>query len=123
MSGRDSDSDFISHTMLAAARLEEIVEAGRDRFDSNWLVRAAAERQLEIIGEAAGKLSQRLVAQRPDLPLAKARAMRNFIAHDYDDIDHKLVWDTIAASVPDLARALAPLADEPRRRGEAGIDR
>ena len=109
--------------MLAAARLEEIVKAGRDRFDSSWLVRAAAERQLEIIGEAAGKLSQRLVAQRPDLPLAKARAMSNFIAHDYDDIDHKLVWDTIAASVPDLARALAPLADEPRGRGEAGIDR
>ena len=74
---------------------------------------------MEIVGEAAGRLSQRLVAQRPDLPLAKARAMRNFIAHDYDDIDHKLVWDTIAASVPDLA----PLADEPRRRGEAGIDR
>ena len=120
MSGRDSG--FISHIMLAAARLEEIVEAGRDRFDSSWLVRAAAERQLEIIGEAAGKLSPRLVAQRPDLPLAKARTMRNVIAHDYDDIDHKLVWDTIAASVPDLARALVPLADEPRRRGEAGID-
>ena len=46
---------------------------------------------MEIIGEAAGRLSQRLVAQRPDLPLAKARAMRNVIAHDYDDIDHKLV--------------------------------
>ena len=36
MSGRDSG--FISHIMLAAARLEEIVEAGRDRFDSSWLV-------------------------------------------------------------------------------------
>ena len=49
--------------------------------------------------------------------------MRNFIAHDYDGIDRKLVWDTIAVSLPDLARALAPLAGEPRRRGEAGIDR
>ena len=43
---------------------------------------------------------------RPDLPLAKARAMRNVIAHDYDDMDYDLVWNTIATSVPQLVAAL-----------------
>ena len=108
MSGRDSD--LIAHILLAAQRLAEIVDAGRDRFEASWMVRAAAERQLEIIGEAAGKLSEGLAQQRPGLPLEKARAMRNFIVHDYDDIDRDLVWEAISVSAPALAAAVSDLA-------------
>ncbi len=53
MSGRDRD--LIEHILLAAERLAEIAAGGRNCFEANWMVRAAAERQLEIIGEAAGK--------------------------------------------------------------------
>ena len=67
MNGRDRD--LIEHILLAAERLEEIADDGRDRFETSWMARAAAERQLEIIGEAAGKLSQELARQRPGLPL------------------------------------------------------
>ena len=55
---RARDSELISHILTAAERLAEITAAGRDRFEASWMVRAAAERQLEIIGEAAGKLSE-----------------------------------------------------------------
>ena len=76
------------------------------------MVRAAAERQLEIIGEAAGKLSEEFAQKHPHLPLARARAMRNFIAHDYDDIDRNLVWEAVCTSVPDLAAAVSDLSDD-----------
>ncbi len=56
------DNDLIEHILDAAGKLAEIVAAGRAAFDDSWLVRSAAERQLEIIGEAAGKLSERLVS-------------------------------------------------------------
>ncbi|MDE0605217.1 MAG: DUF86 domain-containing protein [bacterium] len=115
MNGRDRD--LIEHILLAAERLEEIADDGRDLFETSWMARAAAERQLEIIGEAAGKLSQELARQRPGLPLDKARAMRNFIAHDYDDIDRDLVWEAISVSAPDLAASLSDLLDD------TGIDR
>lgn len=104
MSSRDAE--HIAHILQAAKRLEEVVASGREAFDHSWLIRAAAERQLEIIGEAAGKLSADFAEQRPGLPLAKARAMCNFIAHDYDDIDRDLVWDTISARVPEFASRL-----------------
>ena len=110
MSGRDRD--LIEHILLAAERLAEIADAGRDSFDASWMVRAAAERQLEIIGEAAGKLSDEFAQQRPHLPLEKARAMRNFIAHDYDDIDRDLVWEAICVSAPGLAGAVSELVDD-----------
>lgn len=121
MNGRDRD--LIEHILLAAKRLQEIADDGRDRFEASWKARAAAERQLEIIGEAAGKLSPELARQRPGLPLDKARAMRNFIAHDYDDIDRNLVWEAISASAPDLAASLTDLVDDTgKHRQQPGIE-
>ena len=59
------DNDLIEHVLDAAGKLAEIVAAGRGAFDDSWLVRSAAERQLEIIGEAAGKLSEQLSRAAP----------------------------------------------------------
>ena len=69
-------------------------------------MRSAAEHQLEIIGEAAGKLSDQLQARRPDLPISEARGLRNVIAHEYGDVDYDLLWHTMSASVPQFADSL-----------------
>ena len=100
------DNDLIEHILDAAGKLAEIVAAGRENFDASWLVRSAAERQLEIIGEAAGKLSEQLHERRPTLPISEARAMRNVIAHEYGDMDYDLLWHTMSASVPQFAASL-----------------
>lgn len=107
------DEDLIEHILEASGHLAEIVEAGRADFNANWLLRSAAERQLEIIGEAAGNLSELLRARHPDLPISEARAMRNVIAHDYDNLDHDLVWTTISTSVPRFATALSAISHHP----------
>lgn len=65
---------------MRPASSAKIVAAGREDFDTSWLVRGAVERQLEIIGEAAGKLSEQLHERRPDLPISEARGLRNVIA-------------------------------------------
>ena len=100
------DQDLIEHILDAAGKLAEIVTAGWERFDASWLVRSAAERQLEIIGEAAGKLSEQVQRRRPDLPITEARGMRNVIAHDYGEVDYDLLWHTISTSVPKFAASL-----------------
>ena len=106
------DNDLIEHILDAAGKLAEIVAAGRGAFDDSWLVRSAAERQLEIIGEAAGKLSEQLNERRPDLPISEARSLRNVIAHEYGDVDYDLLWQTMSASVPRFADSLGTeLAD------------
>ena len=100
------DNDLIEHILDAAGKLAEIVAAGRENFDASWMVRSAAERQLEIIGEAAGKLSEQLHERRPTLPISEARAMRNVIAHEYGDVDYDLLWHTMSASIPQFAASL-----------------
>ena len=58
-----------SGLLAVAHKLAKIVARGRDEFDKDWVLRSAAERQLEIIGEAAGGLSEDLAERRPDWPI------------------------------------------------------
>lgn len=62
----------------------------------------ASIRQLEIIGEAANKLSKDFAKNNPNFPLKQAIEMRNFLIHGYDEIDLKKVWKTIQKDLPDL---------------------
>lgn len=102
----EADFEHVEDILDAARELEEIVRLGKSDFDLNRISQRAAERLLEIIGEAAARLSQDFCARYPDLPLRQARDTRNFIAHQYDDVVYEIVWDTIAIDVPDLATRL-----------------
>lgn len=107
------DADRVDHIREAAAKLAVIAAAGRDAFDASFMPRLAAERLLEIIGEAARHLSEGFVAARPDLQPHRARGMRNFLAHQYDDVDPQRVWDAITTSVPAFVEALDTQPPEP----------
>ena len=117
------DAERVEHILDAAAKLAEIVAEGREAFDASWRQRDIAERRLEIIGEAAGHLSDRFAAAHPGLDIAGARRMRDFIAHSYFKVDPDLVWDAITVSVPELTAALQahPDVGEPRSGGDAPI--
>ena len=80
--------------------------AGQEAFDASWVHRHAAERLLGIIGEATRHLSEEFVAARPALQAHRARGMRNFLVHQYDDIDPQRVWDAASTSVPTFIEAL-----------------
>jgi uncharacterized protein with HEPN domain len=84
----------------------EIVELGEENFHDSWKDFRAAERLVEIIGEAAGNLSAELRSRLPDLPINKAKAMRNVIAHQYAHVDRHLVWETISMYVPPFVAEL-----------------
>src|SRR4051812_47057089 len=68
--------------------------AGKSRgdLDSNEMLRDAIERQLEIFGEAARRLSAGLTDSYTQIPWHKIRATRHILAHDYDEIDYDIVW-------------------------------
>ena len=70
----------------------------------------AAERLLEIIGEAMK------VATRTDpthvvetIEIRHAISLRNRIAHDYDGIDDQIIWDAVRVNIPDLKQQIEAL--------------
>lgn len=73
-------------------------------------------RELEIIGEAAGKLSKNFKSEHPEIPWADIVGMRNRLIHEYFGIDVKLVWQTSQKNVPELKEKLlaTDLAEENR---------
>jgi uncharacterized protein with HEPN domain len=77
------------------------------------MLRAAVERQFEIIGEALAQLAKRdeSVASRiSDYP--RIIAFGNFLIHGYAEIDDRLVWDIIETKLPTLRTEVGDLLQD-----------
>lgn len=98
-------------------RLRHIVDAlnaamrfveGRKRSDleTDEMLLFALVRAIEIVGEAASKVTAETRAAMPDLPWASIVGMRNRLVHAYFDINRDILWTTVTEAVPALAECL-----------------
>ncbi len=60
----------------------------------------AVVRNLEIIGEAAKRIPDYVREAHPDIAWRPAAAMRDFLIHEYPEVDVEAVWDTIQSDLP-----------------------
>lgn len=104
---RHDDLTRISH-MLDHAREAVEMLAGKKPADleQDRMLQLALVRLVEIIGEAATRVSDAGQAQYPTIPWQKARGTRNRLVHGYDKIDLQVLWDTITDDLPPLIAEL-----------------
>lgn len=90
--------------MLEAAEQATLFVQGKDRsdLDADRMLTFAIVRAIEIMGEAAGKVSPEGRAEIADLPWHSIIAMRNRLIHAYFDIDLDRVWETVTDDLPPL---------------------
>lgn len=100
------DEDRVAHIIDAAHRIAEITSRGRAAFDVDHVLQAALVYNIQVIGEAAARLSDEFRSMLEDIPWRQVIGMRNLVVHDYFDVDLDLVWQTAVRSVPDLAKKL-----------------
>jgi len=97
--------------MLRFAR--EVMEFSRgvtrDEYLSDIEKRRSIERSLELIGEAARRISRPFREEHAEIPWSEIIGQRSVLAHDYGDVSDTRVWDTVTEKVPDLLRALESL--------------
>ena len=88
--------------MLDAAKAAVSFIRGRDRasLDNDQQKIFALEKAVEIIGEAAIKLSKECRADLPQIPWAKIISMRNRLIHAYFDINLDILWKTAVEDAP-----------------------
>jgi uncharacterized protein with HEPN domain len=100
--------------------LEDILEAIRRigvytedmdfvAFAKNTMALDAVIRNLEVIGEAAGRIPEELRAGSPGIEWRKIIALRNVLAHEYFGIHTKIVWDVVVDKLGPLERVCQKL--------------
>lgn len=101
--------------MLTAAEAVASFVAGRTREDygRDLMLRSAVERQVEIIGEAARKVSELNRAAHPQIPWLPIQAQRHRLAHEYGEIDDDLIWKVATVHVPALIAQLRVIVPPP----------
>jgi uncharacterized protein with HEPN domain len=84
----------------------ELVGAGRAAYAEDGLRQEAGDSLMMKIGEAVNRLSRAGVAAPEGISWADAIANRNWLIHQYDEIDRNLTWETLARDLPALREAL-----------------
>ncbi len=97
--------------MLLAARkvLEFAGRTSRDDFLTDEFAQSAIQYQIQIIGEAAFKLSNECREQHPQIEWKAIAGLRHRLVHDYAGIEPDRIWDVVENHVPELIRLLEPL--------------
>ena len=90
--------------MLDAAREALSFAGGKTRgyLDTDRMLVLALTRDLEIIGEAASRVTPEGQESYPDIPWRDVIGMRNWLVHAYFDVDLDILWDTVAEDLPSL---------------------
>lgn len=97
--------------ILQAARLAVSYVAGvsEDEFLRDIQRQDSVIRRIEIIGEAARRISPATREAFPSIPWSDIVGMRNLMIHKYDDVDLRIVWQTVWHDLPELIAQLAVL--------------
>ncbi|MCP4966185.1 MAG: DUF86 domain-containing protein [bacterium] len=101
------DDQRVADIIDAAAELKVIIDQGRRSFDADPILQRAAERLLEIIGEAANSLTAETTGRYPDVPWRDITRLRVVLAHHYHRVDAAQVWAIAADDVPKLVASFA----------------
>lgn len=92
----------------------QIVEEGEEAFSNpdNWRSREAMKSVLVDLNTAADRIPEQVRGRYPSIPWRNLRGLRNVLAHDYSGIRYDIVWNTAAASLPELRARLGEMRSD-----------
>jgi uncharacterized protein with HEPN domain len=99
--------DAAERTVAMCDVLAELTRMDVEAFVADIRTQWAVEMGLIRIGEAVNRMPEDVLTRFPDQPWRQIIAMRNFAAHQYDDLDPHRVWRTVTRDVPALRAYLA----------------
>jgi uncharacterized protein with HEPN domain len=93
MSKKRDDSLYIQDILESIKAIEGYIKnIDYNQFIENRMIYSATIRELEIIGEATGKISQETKEKYPNIDYRTIKDFRNVLAHEYFGVDMQIVW-------------------------------
>jgi len=107
------DPDQSMRDMLDYAQKAVRFMEGKTRvdLDEDEMLSLATSHAVEIIGEAAGRVPQDVWNQYPEIPWKEIVGTRNRLAHGYDAVDMRVLWDILTLDLPPLIEQLKVIVE------------
>jgi uncharacterized protein with HEPN domain len=107
------DRLYLHHMLERCHRITRFIGPGREAFLSSEELQDAVIRNVEVIGEAAKRVSADARVRLAQLDWKAICGMRDVLIHDYIGVDLDEVWNVASSRIPELRAALEQfLADE-----------
>jgi uncharacterized protein with HEPN domain len=104
------DATSLWDMVEAIKKIQEFtVGITEEDYSENELLQSAVERKLEILGEAARRISLEFQAEHPEIDWRNMIGLRNVIAHQYDKLRQDMIWRIVQNVLPNLLDLLEPL--------------
>lgn len=101
------DRERLEHILAAINRVSRYTkDKSYEDLLSDDMMYYAVVKNIEIMGEAANMLTQEFQTAHPDTPWKMVRGMRNYIVHEYFQIDSAVVWDVVKRELPTLRQQI-----------------
>jgi uncharacterized protein with HEPN domain len=101
------DTYLVDILESAKIALDYVSGKSWDEFSKDIQCQDTVVRPIEIIGEAARRVSQETRDKYAQIPWREMTSMRNLVIHEYDVVDINQVWDTVQNKIPPLIEELA----------------
>ena len=106
------DRLYLHHILERCQRISRFIEPGRDAFMASEETQDAVIRNIEVIGEAAKRVSGEGRGRFPSLDWKAICGMRDVLIHDYIGVDLEAVWNVASLKIPELESAVEQFLGE-----------
>jgi uncharacterized protein with HEPN domain len=107
MQANNRDAGSLWDMVNAIHRIQEFtVNLTYEAYLDSTLVQSAVERQLEILGEAARRLSDEFRQAHSEIDWRRIIGLRNILIHRYDEIRQQTIWTTVISELEPLLAQL-----------------
>jgi len=100
------DRLYLHHMLERCHRITRFIAPGRETFMESEALQDAVIRNVEVIGEAAKRVTAATRARLPELDWKAICGMRDVLIHDYIGVDLDEVWNVASSRIPELQVAL-----------------
>ncbi|MBZ0302140.1 MAG: DUF86 domain-containing protein [Anaerolineae bacterium] len=100
------DNFYLIHMNECLGDIQEYTSGGRDAFYVSKLIQDAVLRKLQIMVQSSMQLSDSFREVHSEIAWNKMRGFRNFVVHEYLEIDLDAVWYIVENDLPPLVKAV-----------------
>lgn len=105
------DQLYLLHIRQCIADIAEYTADGHEVFSGSKLLLDAVVRKLQILAESTIRLPEDLKTAYPQVDWRGIRGFRNFVVHQYFDVDPEEIWNITQRDLPALSAAVKDALD------------